>query len=487
MKQKRWIITGIVILIAAAGIVGWPSLAAKWAGAQTPPQATAANAVVQPGTITVIVEAPGNLSPRSEVSLAYVTSGRVLEVLVEEGQAVKAGQALARLETDELALQVKQAEAALATAQSQLAQLQAPPRTADVAIKEANLTAVQAQVSATIANRTQVASGADSAQIAAAQAQVAAAEAQRKIALDAHDKTMECRTVTKPNGEKEEICPSLGTREEQARYNLNAAEVALAAAQAQLDKLLAGADPELVSAAQSGVASASAQRDVAQAQLDLLLAGPTKEQIQVTQSAVEQARVALEQAQLRLDKATLSAPADAIVSDLRIQPGEWASPGQVVIKLVLSAPDQPMVRFYVAEGDMAQVQVGNRVRVTFDGYPNQSFEGTLRALEPTLTVIEGSPTLIAWASLDPDQAAPWFIGMTANVVVTAGEAHDVPIVPAAALRELSLGSFAVFVVQPDGQFKLTPVKVGLQDLANAEITEGLNIGDVVSTGNVTTQ
>jgi multidrug efflux pump subunit AcrA (membrane-fusion protein) len=485
MKQKGWVITGIVVLIAAAGIVGWQSLA-KQAGAQPPAQAMG-SAVVQQGDITIIVEATGNLSPRSEVSLAFASGGRVLEVLAEEGQAVEAGQALARLETDELALQVKQAEAALATAQSQLAQLQAPPRPEDVAIKQANLRATQAQVSATLANRAQVASGADSAQIAAAQAQLAAAEAQRKVALDAHDKTMECRTVTKPNGEKEEVCPSLGPREEQARYNLQAAEVALAAAQAQVDKLLAGADPELVRTAQANVASASAQSDVAQAQLDLLQAGPTKEQIQVTQSTVEQARLALEQAQLRLDKATLNAPAGAIVSDLRVQPGEWASPGEVVIRLVLSAPDQPSVRFYVAESDMAQVKPGNRVQVTFDGYPGQGFEGQVSDLEPTMTVIDGSPTLIAWASLEPDQAAPSFIGMTANVVVIAGEAHDVPLVPAAALRELAPGSFSVFVVQGDGQLKLTPVKVGLQDLANAEITEGLAVGDVVSTGNVTTQ
>lgn len=39
----------------------------------------------------------------------------------------------------------------------------------------------------------------------------------------------------------------------------------------------------------------------------------------------------------------------------------------------------------------------------------------------------------------------------------------------------------------DGTLILTPVEVGLVDYANAEILNGLSIGDVVSTGNVETK
>jgi hypothetical protein len=45
----------------------------------------------------------------------------------------------------------------------------------------------------------------------------------------------------------------------------------------------------------------------------------------------------------------------------------------------------------------------------------------------------------------------------------------------------------VFVVQPDGQLKLTPVTIGLRDFANVQILSGLQAGDVVSTGTVETK
>jgi multidrug efflux pump subunit AcrA (membrane-fusion protein) len=77
--------------------------------------------------------------------------------------------------------------------------------------------------------------------------------------------------------------------------------------------------------------------------------------------------------------------------------------------------------------------------------------------------------------------------MTADVEVFAGEAYGVLVAPIAALRELAPGSYAVFVVQPDGQLKATPVKVGLMDYTNAEILSGLQAGEIVSTGNVETR
>jgi len=54
------------------------------------------------------------------------------------------------------------------------------------------------------------------------------------------------------------------------------------------------------------------------------------------------------------------------------------------------------------------------------------------------------------------------------------------------LRELSVGSYGVFVVESDGQLKLHVVEVGLMDYTYAEIKSGLNLGDVVSTGIVET-
>ena len=77
--------------------------------------------------------------------------------------------------------------------------------------------------------------------------------------------------------------------------------------------------------------------------------------------------------------------------------------------------------------------------------------------------------------------------MAAEVELIAGEALGALLVPVQALRELTPTSYAVFLLQPDGQLKLTPVTIGLKDFANAEILSGLKAGDMVSTGTVETK
>jgi multidrug efflux pump subunit AcrA (membrane-fusion protein) len=72
--------------------------------------------------------------------------------------------------------------------------------------------------------------------------------------------------------------------------------------------------------------------------------------------------------------------------------------------------------------------------------------------------------------------------MNADVEVISAEARDVLLVPVQALREVSEGKYAVFVVRSDGELEFRPVEVGLQDFVNAEALSGLEDGEVVSAG-----
>ena len=77
-------------------------------------------------------------------------------------------------------------------------------------------------------------------------------------------------------------------------------------------------------------------------------------------------------------------------------------------------------------------------------------------------------------------------GMNAMVDVIGGKAENALLVPVEALRELSPGSYSVFVME-DGQLQMRSVEVGLMDFSYAEIISGLKQGDRVSTGIVETQ
>ena len=104
-------------------------------------------------------------------------------------------------------------------------------------------------------------------------------------------------------------------------------------------------------------------------------------------------------------------------------------------------------------------------------------------MEPVLVTVDGTPAVQAWASLYLDsQEVNLLSGMTAEVEVVAAEARNALLVPVEALREMSPGEYAVFVVKSDGELEMRPVEVGLMDFTNAEILDGLELGDIVSVG-----
>jgi len=76
---------------------------------------------------------------------------------------------------------------------------------------------------------------------------------------------------------------------------------------------------------------------------------------------------------------------------------------------------------------------------------------------------------------------PLLVGMTANVQIQVAQATNVPVVPAYALQEVS-GGYQVLVpnsTDPQAEPVAVPVKVGLNDGTNAQILDGLKVGDKV--------
>ncbi len=92
------------------------------------------------------VSATGAIEPEGQVSLVFRGAGRVGEVLAKEGDAVTAGQVLARLETDDLDLGLAQAETALVISQAQLDRLKTPVDEIDLTAAEAAVASAQASV-----------------------------------------------------------------------------------------------------------------------------------------------------------------------------------------------------------------------------------------------------------------------------------------------------------------------------------------------------
>jgi multidrug resistance efflux pump len=314
------------------------------------------------------------------IAVAPELAGRVADVLVAEGDRVSAGQALIRLDDTLLQTQLKQAEAGLAAAQAQRAAAQANydllksgAQPDQIGAAEQAVKAAEAAVAGAQAQLAQMQAGARAGDIASAQAAIAAAAAQQKIAQDTYDKTLTCVTIG-----TREVCPGLGTREEQARAALNAANEAYTAAQKRLDQLRAGATKTELDVARSRVTSAQAQRDMAQAQLDLLKAGARPEQLSAAQAQanaaqaqVDAAAAALNVLKVQISKLTLSAPADGVILTRAIEPGEMALPGATL--LTLGRIDDLTITVFIPEDRYGRISLGQAVTIRADSFPGETF------------------------------------------------------------------------------------------------------------------
>jgi HlyD family secretion protein len=489
----------------------------------------------------------------AEATLAFDMPGTVAQVLVKEGQWVEIGDPLLRLDSAALERALRSAEqslaiqeanlaelrrgatmedidaaaAAVASAQAQLDQLLAEPREQEVAAAEASLRTAQANLWAATSQRDEVITGPTEAEITALEAQVASAQVQQKVARDTHDQTMRCETVKVPTGsgsyEKKEICPGLGTAEEQARYNLYAADEALAAAQAQLDQLLNGATQEQIDAATANVAAATAQQDAAQAQLDLLLAGSTEAQIAaakaqlaqaqatlatlkdgasderlaMAEAQMEQGRIALEDAREKLDQATLLAPFDGMVTHVLMEPGEWTVAGNTVV--VLTDLGAVEIELAVDEVDIGSIAVGQPGLVTLETWPQEELRATVMRIAPTANAQTGLVTYHVYLSLDTDSAEADFTinsltagsgalvirpGMTANAEIVTHRLADVLLVPNRAIQaDRAAGRYTVERVVLGGSdqslAETVEVSLGLRNAKQSQVLSGLEQGDVV--------
>lgn len=342
----------------------------------------------------------GEVVPALWANLSAQTGGTVLEVAVEPGDEVMAGDVLVRLDHTDAELAVQQAEAALETARAEMALLEAGARLQEMTAAEARAAAAGGMVSQATAQRDELAGGVIEADIAAAEEEVAVAEGAYKAAQLRYD---EARSED-----------ALAWVKEETALRLQAAERTLAAMRMQLSYLQDSAGARLREA-DAAVQAAVAQRGIAQAQVDLLRAGATEQEIAVAGAGVAQAEAALEAAQVALARLDVRAPFSGTVGAADVRAGELVAPGQALVTL----GDLATLRVETTdleEADLAHVELGKRVSVSLDAIPERVFGGTVTHISPMAEPGEGSVHYTVVIELDEiDPAVRW--GMTAFVEI----------------------------------------------------------------------
>lgn len=459
-RRRVWPV--VLLVIIAATIAGYFYYTRTMIPVEVTEEPALQTTTVRKGDIVITAVGSGNLMSSAEIDLGFRTGGTLVELAVAVGDKTEPGQMLARLDDAAVQIQVAQAELNLEQAQ---AKLETARRTATqtLEIAQANLESAQAAYDAIILGSQHTGDRLTSARVNLEQAieQLAVAQAAYETAWNP-ERDWELSVKNRATVLENERASTI-RNVEKAKDDLE-----IARANYNLAVLNLGDD--------GATQSAQAKLLAAQQSLDAVISGAD---VQSAEWAVQQAELALASATLALENLTLSTQATATVVGVSAHVGEAVGTNPVITLVDLEALQ---VRFYLEEGDMGKIAVGNKVTVVFDALPNEEFSGQITRIDPALVKVDGTSALQVWATLDMtgDQVLP--VGLTAEVEIIAGEAYKTLLVPVQALRELAPGQFAVFVVTESGDLKLRPVEVGLRDFANAQILSGLEQGEVISTG-----
>jgi membrane fusion protein, multidrug efflux system len=330
--------------------------------------------------------------------IAARIGGTVLAVPVANNQAVEAGTVLVQVDTRdyELALAHAQAELADAQAEVQVAQANIPITSTTGASNVSTARGGVAQAEAGIAEAEQ--------SLEAAKANVVAAQA--RLREQEANATRAARDV-------ERLRPLLAKEEiPQQQFDAAVADADAKRAAADSAKGQVTAAEAAIRVAESRVTQAHAGREQASAGLRTAQTAPEQVNAMRARAAsaaarVQQAEAELKQAQLNLDYATIKAPLKGVVSKSTVEPGQVIQPGQPLMTIV------PLDRVWITanfkETQLADMRVGQRVRIDVDAYGGKEFEGKVESI--------AAATGARFSLLPPDNATGNFVKVVQRVPV----------------------------------------------------------------------
>lgn len=460
-------------------------------------------AQVRRGDLVLTAGGIGTLFAGEERQVGFRSSGIVSSIAAQVGDLVDTGQILATLEYDstlnsqlisaqinlrlaEIALieltgevggaDLAAAQSSLAAAQAEYDRLVAPPTAEEVSAARSELISAQSALDTMLAGPSQ-----DT--MTSLQADLKTAEVSLAEAQSAYDRVAWRNDVGRTSQAADLQAATLAYEKALAQYNIGSAgasEDQVESARARFLQAQNTLNILLQEADDLDVAAARAKVHQNRAALEDLLDGPSAEELERSELAVEQARLTAEDVQREVEGGTIRAPLAGVITSVSVQSGDSVSVGPII---GLADTETAQVRFWIEELDIAAAVPGFPVSIVFEAFPEHSYTGQITRVEPALVEVEGASAIQAWASIDMTQhSAPLLFGMNAEVEIIAGETRGALLVPVQALREISPGQFAVFVVGANEELEFRPVQVGLRNFVSAEILSGLEEGETISTG-----
>ncbi|HLW47095.1 MAG TPA: efflux RND transporter periplasmic adaptor subunit [bacterium] len=407
-----------VVLIAVLGLtavvrgIGHPAPTRQSVAA--PDRAAVTVFATRSGDVVARVIATGTITSIRDAKLGSKLSGRVAQVLVEEGDHVAAGTPLVRLDTSDLLAQEAQAQAAVAAARAQLQKVVTGARPEE---------------------RQQTADAVQQARAALASAQASVRLAQTTVD---RDRTLQAQGAI-------------------SQQDLDQALTQLRVAQEQ--------------AAQAQAAYDSAAQNAA-----LVRIGARDEDLQAARAQLGQADAVLAAIDVQLRDTTIQAPFAGTITKRDVEPGQIVSPATTSTNplLVLSQVDNVYAEFVVPAQHRFELQPGQTAALQVDGLPGQTFQGRVELVRPAADALSRTFGVRIRIANTNGALRP---GMFARGVIEVGVRRNVLQIPEGAVITAAAGPM-VFVVR-DGRAIRRPVTLGVHHDGMVDVASGLAAGEPV--------
>ncbi|NPV55107.1 MAG: HlyD family efflux transporter periplasmic adaptor subunit [Anaerolineae bacterium] len=360
--------------------------------------------------VPAVVSATGEVMPERYATLSLAAGGRVAEVLVSEGQAVQAGDVLLRLDGGEsLQAAVGAAELELLSAQQAL----------DALYDNVELDRAAAELRLALANKAldkadKKVKGltyriGDRETVDTARANLILAEDAVKRAEDSYNYFTDDPDESVGKANALSILAATRQERDKARINLN---------------YLLSVPTKLESdETNANFAVAQAEVNAAQRELNDLQAGPDPDALVLAEARVASAETQLAASQATVDDLVLTAPFDAIVGKLHVQPSEWLSPGAPALD-VADLDNLLVETTDLSEIDVARLRLGDNAAITFDALPGVAVGGTV--IYVAVKSEEGSGVNYT-VKLSLEETPPQLLwGMTAFVDIVVADQQQLP-------------------------------------------------------------
>jgi HlyD family secretion protein len=365
----------IVGALAVAGAAGWFALEGGASQANTEPVWRTVSA--DRGPIVASVSATGTVNPTATALVGSQLSGQVVEILADHNSNVRAGQILARLNSDQIRAKLDAARADLAQAR------------ATNLVQRAQVERNRAETERAAATRADVLAQNDRAQT---------------LLQDAET--------------------TLG-RQLELRSRGIASEVALQQARTQRDSLRAARE-----SAEAQLRSSAAQINALAAELKVAEA-----QVAATEAVIAQKEAFVRQIEVDIANSTVRSPVDGVVIQRNIELGQTVAASLQAPTLFLVAQDLTRMEIYanVDEADVGRVLPGQAVTFSVNAFPNRSFNGTVKLVRLGSQTVQN--VVIYTAIIEVmNEGLELKPGMTATLRIFTERRANVLRVPNAALR-----------------------------------------------------